>query len=130
MAAAILPLFVAMAGFAGTTLGVSFLGRFIPYALMYHAVVFGFFWVLYMAIGFGKHFNLPKVNSDSKYKDYKGDGPLDVLYYTAILHSTTGFGDVYPLTWQARVLVIMHVTLVFLATANMLPIALPSGPRK
>lgn len=109
-----------MAGFFVTTVLASRVGRFLPWALLYHALVFAAFWGLYMAIGFSKNFNLP--SNMQKEGAYKGDGPLDVAYYTLVLHTTTGFGDVYPITWYSRVLVIIHLLLVFIATANLLPI--------
>ena len=126
MASLILPLLFGMFGAGGTVLGVSWVARIIPWALLYHALIFFAFWVLYMSIGFRKNFNIPQV-ADPKDKKYKGDGPLDVLYYTTVVHTTTGFGDVYPITWQARVLVIIHIMLVFMHIGNLLPVTIPHG---
>lgn len=79
----------------------------------YHAAVFGFFWAMYYFIpgGFEKHFNVP--------------GPMgasDVAYYTAITHVTVGYGDVYPKTTAARLLVVAHVVLAFAVMANIVPV--------
>lgn len=79
----------------------------------YHAAVFAAFYALYNFIpgGFEKHFNTP--------------GPVtagDVGYFTAITHATVGYGDVYPKTTAARMLVVAHVLLVFAVAANIVPI--------
>ncbi len=87
--------------------------RFMKYALIYHAVVFGFFFMIYRLIpgGFRSHFNVP----DAK-KKFQSSA---TLYYTAVVHSTTGFGDIYPTTWIGDMIVTIHIALVFLA--NFLP---------
>lgn len=101
--------------------------RFMPYALLYHVIIFGFFWGMYQVLpgGFKKNFNTPTINSDDK--TWKGDGPSDVAYYTMVMHTSTGFGDVFPITWIARVLVLTHLALVFMSVANLLPITLRSS---
>jgi hypothetical protein len=43
------------------------------------------------------------------------------------MHTSTGFGDVFPITWVARVLVMTHLALVFMSVANLLPITLRSS---
>ena len=101
--------------------------RFMPYALLYHVIIFGFFWAMYQVLpgGFKKNFNTPTLSSaDNK---WKGDGPSDVAYYTMVMHTSTGFGDVFPITWIARVLVMTHLALVFMSVANLLPITLKSA---
>lgn len=82
--------------------------------LMYHALVFGAFFGLYMVLpgGFQKNFNTP---------ENKKMTVADVLYVTSVLHTTVGLGDVYPLTFVGRCAVSAHVGLVFLATAGLLP---------
>jgi hypothetical protein len=105
---------------------VAYVGRFMPYALLYHVIIFAFFWGIYQALpgGFKKNFNTPTIVSD---KSWKGDGPSDVAYYTMVMHTSTGFGDVFPITWIARVLVMIHLALVFMSVANLLPVALKSA---
>lgn len=75
--------------------------------LVYHALVYGAFFGLYMVMpgGFDKHFNVPTKKSMTI---------ADVLYYTMVVHSTAGFGDIYPLTFYSRVVVTAHLGLVFL----------------
>lgn len=106
-----------------TVVVISMISKFTPWALLYHALVFGAFFGLYQALpgGFKNNFNMPTVKGDAK---YKGDGPLDVAYYTMVVHTSTGFGDVFPLTWLARSLVILHMFLVFLHVASLLPLTM------
>lgn len=81
-------------------------------ALMYHALVYGFFFGIYMVMpgGFAKNFNVPEP---------KRMNVADVLYYTIVVHSTAGFGDIYPTTAYARLMVSLHLGLVFLQTAGL-----------
>lgn len=96
---------------AAKTAGV--LGR----ALLYHALVYGAFMGLYMVMpgGFGKHFNVPEANAK------RDMSVADVLYYTAVVHSTAGFGDIYPTSFYARTCVAVHLIMVFLASAGLVP---------
>jgi hypothetical protein len=86
-------------------------------ALLYHALVYGAFLGIYMVMpgGFGKHFNVPA--TDAK----KDMSIADVLYYTAVVHSTAGFGDIYPTSFYGRTCVALHLILVFLASAGLVP---------
>lgn len=112
--------------FGATALAVSFLGRFMPFAMLYHAIIYAVFWVVYQTLpgGFAKNFNLP--SNVVREKNYTGDGPLDVAYFTMVMHTTVGFGDVYPITWYARSVTMLHLFLVFMATASLLPFTLSS----
>ena len=103
---------LAVAAALGVTLAAK-LGGFTGSVGVYHAAVFGFFWGLYYFIpgGFENNFNTP--------------GPVgtaDVAYYTAVTHTTIGFGDIYPKTTPARLIVACHALLVFVALANIIPI--------
>lgn len=82
--------------------------------LMYQALVFGAFFGLYMVMpgGFEKNFNIP---------EKKKMTIADVLYYTAVVHSTAGFGDIYPTSFYARICVAAHLGLVFMGTAGLVP---------
>jgi len=81
--------------------------------IMYQAVVFGAFFGLYMVMpgGFERNFNMP---------EKKKMNIADVLYYTMVVHSTAGFGDIYPISFYARICVAAHLGLVFLGTAGLL----------
>lgn len=81
--------------------------------LLYHGIVFGTFFGLYMVMpgGFEKHFNMPAAKKMTV---------ADVMYYTSVVHSTAGFGDIYPTSFWARAVVATHLGLVFLATASMI----------
>lgn len=88
--------------------------KFRPSAALYHALLFFTFFVAYSTMpgGFKKHFYVPeKTNVDA----------LDIGYYTAITHSGVGYGDMYPISTPARLLVGSHVLLVVLAIFNILP---------
>jgi hypothetical protein len=87
---------------------------------MYHLILFITFFTVYLTIpnGFAKNFNVPDKTTTSA---------LDIGYYTAITHSGVGYGDIYPLTSTARVLVSMHILLVVLAVFNILPFAMLSS---
>ncbi|NBU16668.1 MAG: hypothetical protein EBS48_06595 [Actinobacteria bacterium] len=81
--------------------------------LLYQAIVFGAFFGLYMVMpgGFETNFNTP---------EKKKMTIADVLYYTMVVHSTAGFGEIYPTTFYARICVATHLGLVFLGTAGLL----------
>lgn len=83
--------------------------------IIYHALVFGAFFGLYMVMpgGFEKNFNLPAKKKMTI---------ADVIYYTMVVHSTAGFGDIYPTSFYARAVVATHLGLVFLGTAALIPI--------
>lgn len=105
---------VAMAamGAASIALAVYVAARFagvVRMPLMYHAIVYGAFFGLYMVMpgGFEKHFNIP---------EKKKMTVADVMYYTTVVHSTAGFGDIYPLTFYARTVVTLHLGLALLAS--------------
>ena len=91
------------------------LARFTGTVVTYHAALYMLFFGLYMMIpgGFAKHFNVPP------------DQPLgaaDIAYYTMTTHSGVGYGDIYPKTTQARVLVAAHMFMVIMAVFNMVPL--------
>lgn len=83
--------------------------------LIYHALVFGAFFGLYMVMpgGFEQNFNIP---------EKKKMTIADVIYYTSVVHSTAGFGDIYPTSFYARICVAAHLGLVFMGTANLIPL--------
>ena len=91
-----------------------------PSAALYHVLVFLTFFVVYLTIpgGFRKHFNVPDKTSASS---------LDVGYYTAVTHTGVGYGDIYPVSTPARMLVSVHILLVVLAVFNVLPFAVTTS---
>ncbi len=101
--------------FAGTTiLAVANLGKFTSSVGVYHAAVFVAFFMLYWLIpgGFASHFATPTPSPSAG----------DVAYFAAITHCTVGYGDMYPKTGTARLLVLAHVFLAFIVMANVVPI--------
>jgi uncharacterized membrane protein len=66
-----------------------------------HAVIFTIFTALYWLMDFKKHF---------------GTDPKDILYFSATVHSTVGFGDITPKTQAAKTVVTLHMVLSFIAT--------------
>ncbi len=91
-------------------------------ALAYHIAVFSVFWGVYQLLpgGFANNFSAP---SNLQLKDrYRGTGPMDVAYYTLVIHATVGFGDVYAITWQARAATMAHIVMAFLGAAQLLPL--------
>lgn len=89
------------------------LARFTRTVALYHALVYAMFFGLYLMIpgGFTKHFNAPDTVTTA-----------DIAYYTMVTHSGVGYGDIYPKTTPARVLVAAHLFLVILAIFNMVPL--------
>jgi hypothetical protein len=104
---------IAAAAGAGL-LGLEKLGPFYKKSLAYQGALFALFFVLYLTIpgGFRENFNMPN--------DKTGKSWRDVLYFTAVTHSSTGYGDIYPLSPKARALVTMHAVLAFAGAANVL----------
>lgn len=89
------------------------LARFTPAVAMYHATVFAAFFGIYLSIPFDKHFYVPnnaKLNT------------ADIAYYTMVTHSGAGYGDIYPITTPARLLVTAHMFMCILAVFNMVPV--------
>lgn len=105
---------VASLAFGASVFGAARFANIVTVPLLYHAIVFGVFFGLYMVSpgGFAKNFNIP---------DKRPMGAGDIAYYTMVVHSTTGFGDMYPKTFWGRLVVCLHIGLVFLATAGLLP---------
>jgi hypothetical protein len=43
---------------------------------------------------------------------------MDSIYFAITTHTTAGFGDIYPITRRAKLLVIFHLLLVFFTILN------------
>lgn len=86
--------------------------------LAYNAAVFAFFATLYYSTpsGFEAHFNVPQLKDSEKDQKMKLG---DVLYYTTVTHGSVGYGDIYPLTRQARAAVTVHIMLTFAGLAGL-----------
>ena len=99
--------------FMGTVYFAAKASNVIRRKLFFHALIFGVFFGLYMVMptGFENHFNVPEKKKMTL---------ADVAYYTMVVHSTAGFGDIYPTTFYARSCVATHLGLVFLATTGIL----------
>lgn len=84
--------------------------------IIYQALVFGTFFGAYMSMpgGFERNFNVPVLPT-------KKMTIADVVYYTTVVHTTAGFGDIYPTTFYARCVVAAHLGSVFLALAGLVP---------
>lgn len=111
---------LAMAGIGAAAIGatVYFAARFadaVSTPIIYHALVFGAAFGLYMTMpgGFERHFNVPAVRKMNV---------ADTIYYTAVTHTTLGLGDVFPTSLYSRCVVAAHIGLVFLATASLIPL--------
>lgn len=103
---------MAAVGAAGIGLTVYLAARFagvVRLPIIYHGIVFGVFYGLYMVMpgGFEKHFNVPEKKKMTL---------ADVLYYSLVVHSTAGFGDIYPTSFYGRTVVSAHLGLVLLAS--------------
>ena len=66
------------------------------------AVIIGFF-IAYSSIGFRDNFSMPPNKT--------GNENLAIWYYCIVTSSSTGFGDIVPITDRARLLVSLHVAL-------------------
>ncbi len=88
----------------------------------YNAAVLSFFATLYYNTpsGFESHFNVPQLKDSEKNKKVTLG---DVLYYSLVTHASVGYGDIYPLTRQARAAVTAHILLSFAGVANLLLLA-------
>lgn len=106
--------------------GAARLARFTPGVGVYHGIVYATFFGLYLMLpgGFESHFYIP-VNSSTKDGEpsaAKKMGAADIAYFTLVTHSGVGYGDIYPLTTTARVLVMAHLFCSILAVFNMVPV--------
>lgn len=92
------------------------LARFTAAVALYHGIVWAVFFSMYLMMpgGFPSHFNVPDAKSEM--------GPADIAYYTLVTHSGTGYGDIFPKTTAARIMVSAHVFMVILAVFNMVPV--------
>jgi hypothetical protein len=73
-----------------------------------HVILFVVMTMVYRFIPGGFQNNFTRVDG------LKGDPTwMDVIYMSAVTHTTTGFGDFLPSTKTAKFCVTMHVILVF-----------------
>jgi hypothetical protein len=73
-----------------------------------HVILFAVMTMVYRFIPGGFQNNFTRVDG------LKGDPTwMDVVYMSAVTHTTTGFGDFLPSTKTAKFCVTMHVILVF-----------------
>ena len=68
--------------------------------VLYELWVLFLFAILYYIIGMDTHFKLPSGTAAT---------PVTAMYFGIVSHTTTGYGDIYPLTPLARVLVAVHL---------------------
>jgi hypothetical protein len=59
-------------------------------------------------------------NSDNNIQDkskvfdnLSDNGYINSLYFSAVVHTTTGFGRIYPVNIKAKIVVILHIMSVF-----------------
>lgn len=83
--------------------------------IAYQALVFGAFLGAYLSMpgGFEANFSTPT--------PAKKMSVSDVVYYTMVVHTTAGFGEIYPTTLYARSVVAAHLGAVFLGVAGLVP---------
>lgn len=88
-------------------------GNFVEKAVAYHVAIFSFFTVAYYLApgGFGSHFQVPEIVGDGSF--------WDVAYFSTVTHTTTGFGDIIPVTRGARIMVMCHMIACFIGIANL-----------
>lgn len=73
-----------------------------------HVLLFVVMTILYKYIPGGFTSNFTRADGLKKEPSW-----MDVIYMSAVTHTTTGFGDFIPSTSTARFCVTMHVILVF-----------------
>ena len=56
-----------------------------------------------------QHFNISK---KSKYT------LLDSIYFTSVVHTSTGFGDIYPISNTTKLITTLHIICVFVSLAS------------
>ena len=71
-----------------------------------HFVVLIAFAVMYAGIGMKKHFTMPESHKDG--------GIQSALWFSVTTHTTTGYGDILPLTHSARMLVMSQMICAFM----------------
>ena len=55
-----------------------------------------------------------KIKSKTKVFDNLSDNKyINSLYFSAIVHTTTGFGRMYPVNTKAKIIVFLHIMIVF-----------------
>ena len=99
------------------TYGAAMLGKFTFSALLYHAIIASIMIPVYYYFpgGFENHFNRP---------DPKAPVTLtECGYYSLMTHATVGYGDIYPKTRPARLMVCLHVLLSFLGISLLIPMS-------
>lgn len=73
-----------------------------------HILVWIFFAATYALLGMKEHFGAPSHTMN------------DISFYTTMVHSTIGFGDLQPKTAIAKVLTTAHVAIVIVLTLHFL----------
>jgi uncharacterized membrane protein len=82
--------------------------------ILINVLVMLLFAAVYYAVGLKKNFNLPAFQ-DKDTPDY-----FFALYFSTITHSTAGFGDCYPTSGKARMLVMTHLLLAMVMNVYLL----------
>ena len=82
-------------------------GSVVMNILYVNLFLFAFFTVIYWCMDFKKHFNFPATTDPHNF--------VDTLYFSAVTHTSTGFGDITPKTSPAKLLVLSHALVVFIS---------------
>jgi hypothetical protein len=53
------------------------------------------------------------INNENIYDNLYNNQFIHSLYFSAIIHSTTGLGRIYPVNIKAKVIVLTHILIVF-----------------
>lgn len=76
------------------------------FPFVYQFIVYSSFVILYYIIDMSQHFAVPTNRSLSS------NDLWFAMYFAMVTQSTAGFGDCYPTTWYARLVVMAHLTAV------------------
>lgn len=82
---------------------------FIIYSIIYYVERKNFFKI--------NNINYSKNGNSSNDKDYKVNTYIDSLYFSAVTHSTLGYGDIYPLSQAGKFTVFTHVCFIIILYA-------------
>lgn len=101
-----------------TYLSIFFLGAFAVYVLI--VLAFSGFYTLIEQMQPGQHFN----GCDSKYRC----SWVDMFYFSLITVATVGYGDMWPKSWQMRLVVSSEVLVGIIFIGGILASVLSFGP--
>ena len=87
------------------------------YIIFFYAIIY-FICFTYFKDGFNITNNSLVDKSNDKNKNNYSNNIINSIYYSFVTQSTIGYGDIYPIKWWSKLIVITQIILVLTAVFN------------